>query len=216
MAPRIVIIDYHKGNLLSVARSLSDVGAKVEISDNPAKIRAAAALVLPGVGSFEDAMGFLEESGIGEALVDALDRRVPFLGICLGEHLIMESGDESESGFCEGLGVVKGTVRRLDGSALKVPHVGWDQLELTDVGRRCQLFAGVEDGAHVYFTHSYALADDIDTALVAARTNYTRDFPSAIWDGGNLFAVQFHPEKSSTVGLHILKNFVRLVPGGCA
>ena len=157
MAPRIVIIDYHKGNLLSVARSLTDVGAEVEITDDPDKIAAAEALVLPGVGSFEDAMGFLNGSGEGAALVDALARRVPFLGICLGEHLIMEGGDEAESGWCEGLGVVKGTVRRLDDSMLKVPHVGWDQLELTDVGRRCPLFAGVEDGAHVYFTHSYEL-----------------------------------------------------------
>ena len=216
MAPRIVIIDYHKGNLLSVARSLSDVGAEVEITDDPGKIAAAEALVLPGVGSFEDAMGFLDESGEGAALVDALTRKVPFLGICLGEHLIMEGGDEAESGWCEGLGVVRGTVRRLDDSTLKVPHVGWDQLELTDVGRSCPLFAGVADGAHVYFTHSYALSDAVDPGVVAARTDYTRAFPSAIWDGGTLFAVQFHPEKSSTVGLRILENFVRLVQGGGA
>ena len=194
MAPRIVIIDYHKGNLLSVARSLSDVGAEVEITDDPGKIAAAEALVLPGVGSFEDAMGFLGESGEGAALVDAL----------------------TGSGWCEGLGVVRGTVRRLDDSTLKVPHVGWDQLELTDVGRSCPLFAGVADGAHVYFTHSYALSDDVDPGVVAARTDYTRAFPSAIWDGGTLFAVQFHPEKSSTVGLRILENFVRLVQGGGA
>ena len=216
MAARIVIIDYHKGNLLSVARSLSDVGAEVEITDDPRKIATAKALVLPGVGSFEDAMGFLNESGEGAALVDALPRGVPVLGSCLGEHLIMESGDESESGFCEGLGVVKGTVRRPESSTLKVPHVGWDQLELTEVGRRCPLFEGVDNGAHVYFTHSYALSDDLDEGVIAARTDYTRAFPSAIWNGENLFAVQFHPEKSSTVGLRILENFVRLVTGSVA
>lgn len=214
MAPRIVLVDYHKGNLLSVARSLSDVGAEVAITDDPAKIRAAAGLVLPGVGSFEDAMGFLHGSGVAEALTDALARTVPFLGICLGEHLIMESGDESAGGYCAGLGVVGGSVRKLDGSVLKVPHVGWDQLELTELGRRCPLFEGVGDGAHVYFTHSYALDDDVDEGIVAAYTAYTRRFASAIWDGSALFAVQFHPEKSSTVGLRILKNFVSLVPGG--
>ncbi len=214
MAPRIVLIDYHKGNLLSVARSLSDVGAEITITDEPDKIRAAAGLVLPGVGSFEDAMGFLHESGVAEALADALARKVPFLGICLGEHLIMEYGDESAGGYCAGMGMVRGSVRKLDGSTLKVPHVGWNQLELTESGRRCPLFAGVEDGAHVYFTHSHALDDDVDEGIVAAYTSYTRRFASAIWDGSALFAVQFHPEKSSTVGLRILKNFVSLVPGG--
>lgn len=214
MAPRIVLIDYHKGNLLSVVRSLSDVGAEVTITDEPDKIRAAAGLVLPGVGSFEDAMGFLHESGVAEALADALARKVPFLGICLGEHLIMEYGDESAGGYCAGMGMVRGSVRKLDGSALKVPHVGWDQLELTGLGHRCPLFEGVGDGAHVYFTHSYALDDDVDEGIVTAYTGYTRRFASAIWDGSALFAVQFHPEKSSTVGLRILKNFVSLVPGG--
>lgn len=215
MAPRIVLIDYHKGNILSVERSLIDVGAEVTVSDDPKTIRSADALVLPGVGSLEDAMTFLDASGVGAAIVDALGRNVPFLGICLGEHIVMESGDEAESGFCKALGVVPGTVRKLDDSMLKVPHVGWDQLEITEHGRACPLFAGIEDGAHVYFTHSYALADDIDPAIVAAYTDYTRRFPSAIWRG-NLFAVQFHPEKSSRVGLEILRNFVSLIPGGCA
>ena len=215
MAPRIVIVDYHKGNLLSVARSLSDVGADVEVTDDPAKIRAASGLVLPGVGSFEDAMGYLVESGEGEAIADVISRDVPFLGICLGQHLIMESGDEAESGFCAGLGAVPGTVRRLDDAELKVPHVGWDQLEITEHGRACPLLAGIEDGAHVYFTHSYALAEDVDPAIVATYTDYTRRFPSTIWCG-NLFAMQFHPEKSSRVGLRILSNFAQLVAGGRA
>lgn len=211
MAARIVLVDYSKGNLLSVARSLADVGAEVAITDDPAVICSASGIVLPGVGSLEDAMGFIGASGVGEALVDALARNVPFLGICLGEHLLMESGEESESGSCAALGVLKGTVTRLDGSVLKVPHVGWDQIEITQTGRACPLFEGIEDGAHVYFTHSYALADDVDPSLVAAYTDYTRRFPSAIWRD-NIFAVQFHPEKSSRVGLAILRNFVRLVP----
>ena len=215
MAPKIVIVDYHKGNLLSVARSLADVGAEVEVTDDPTKIRAASGLVLPGVGSFEDAMGYLVESGEGEAIADVISRDVPFLGICLGQHLIMESGDEAESGFCAGLGAVPGTVRRLDDAELKVPHVGWDQLEITEHGRACPLLEGIEDGAHVYFTHSYALAEDVDAAIVATYTDYTRRFPSTIWRG-NLFAMQFHPEKSSRVGLRILSNFAHLVAGGRA
>ena len=212
MAPRIVIIDYHKGNLLSVARSLSDVGAEVEITDDPGKIAAAEALVLPGVGSFEDAMGFLGESGEGAALVDALTRKVPFLGICLGEHLIMEGGDEAGSGWCEGLGVVRGTVRRLDDSTLKVPHVGWDQLHLTGHGRACPLLVDVPEGSNVYFTHSYAVSDDVDDAIVATRTHYVRSFASTVWSD-NIFGVQFHPEKSSATGLRILSNFLRYVRG---
>lgn len=215
MAPKITVVDYHKGNLLSVVRSLVDVGAEAEVTDDPAKIRAASAVVLPGVGSLEDAMGYISQSGQDEALMDVIERDVPFLGICLGQHLIMESGDEAEEGYCEALGAVSGTVRRLEPGTLKVPHVGWDQLEITEHGRACPLLAGIEDGAHVYFTHSYALAEDVDPAIVATYTDYTRRFPSTIWRD-NVFAMQFHPEKSSRVGLRILSNFAQLAAGGRA
>ena len=107
-----------------------------------------------------------------------------------------------------------GSATRLESSRLKVPHVGWDQLDLTPLGRACPLFAGIAEGAHVYFTHSYALADDVPAELVAARTHYARSFASAAWDGANIYGVQFHPEKSSAVGLRILRNFVGLA-GGC-
>ena len=209
MAASIVIVDYHKGNLRSVERGLVEVGGTALVSDDPSVIAAADALVLPGVGSFGDAAAYLRESGQREALLAALDRDVPFLGICLGLQLLFERGSETDDGsWAQGLGVMAGSATRLESSRLKVPHVGWDQLDLTPLGRSCRLFRGVAQGAHVYFTHSYALAE-----LVTARTHYARSFASAAWDGANTYGVQFHPEKSSAVGLQILRNFVRLTGG---
>lgn len=214
----IVVVDYHKGNLLSVVRSLADVGGSAVASDDPATIRDASGVVLPGVGSFEDAMLFMDESGQSPAVVDAIGRGVPFLGICLGLQLLFERGDErvaqpaDDGRWVSGLGVLRGSATRLVSSRLKVPHVGWDQLQLTDHGRACPLFAGVAQGANVYFTHSYALDEDVDPADVAGYTHYVRSFASAVWHD-NVFGVQFHPEKSSTVGLGILANYVRLVGG---
>lgn len=214
MAASIVIVDYHKGNLRSVERGLVEAGGTALVSDDPSVIAAADALVLPGVGSFGDAAAYLRESGQREALLAALDRDVPFLGICLGLQLLFERGSETDDGsWAQGLGVMAGSSTRLESSRLKVPHVGWDQLDLTPLGRTCPLFAGVAEGAHVYFTHSYALADDVPAELVTARTHYARSFASAAWDGANTYGVQFHPEKSSAVGLQILRNFVRLTGG---
>ena len=216
MAPaggRIVVVDYHKGNLSSVERGLTEVGGTALVSDDPQAIRAASAVVLPGVGSFGDAAAYLRESGQGEAILEAIGRGVPFLGICLGLQLLFERGSETGDGsWAEGLGVLAGSATRLESSRLKVPHVGWDQLDLTDHGRACPLLVGVAEGAHVYFTHSYALADDVDPAFVAARTHYARSFASAVWRD-RVFGVQFHPEKSSAVGRGILANFVRLAGG---
>ncbi|OUO35590.1 imidazole glycerol phosphate synthase subunit HisH [Olsenella sp. An290] len=213
---RIVVVDYHKGNLSSVVRSLGEAGGDAVISDDPAAIRSAGALVLPGVGSFGDAMGYLRESGEAQALVDALGRGVPFLGICLGLQLLFERGSETDDGsWAEGLGVLPGSASRLESTRLKVPHVGWDQINLTPHGRACPLFADVPDGANVYFTHSFALADDVPEGIVAARTHYARSFASAVWDGRATFGVQFHPEKSSATGLAMLRGFVR-VAGGAA
>lgn len=211
-APRVVVVDYHKGNLSSVARGLADAGARVTVSDEPGVIAAADGVVLPGVGSFGDAMAYLRESGQAEALLSAVGRGAPFLGICLGLQLLFERGDETDDGsWAAGLGVLAGSATRLESTRLKVPHVGWDQLHLTERGRACPLFAGVPEGANVYFTHSYALDDDVDDAVVAARTHYVRSFASAVWDGRAVFGVQFHPEKSSAVGGVILANFARVV-----
>ncbi len=214
MTHKIVIVDYHKGNLSSVERGLTDAGGEVVISDDPEIISGAAGVVLPGVGSFGDAMAFLRESGEAEAVLSAIDREVPFLGICLGLQLLFERGSETDDGsWAEGLGVFSGSATRLESSRLKVPHVGWDQIHLMPRGRACRLFRGVPEGANVYFTHSFALDDDVERGVVAARTHYVRSFASAVWDG-NVFGVQFHPEKSSAVGATILSNFVDVVRGG--
>ena len=213
-AGRIVIVDYHKGNLSSVERGISDAGGEALVSDDPAVIRAAAGVVLPGVGSFGDAMEFLRESGEAEAVLDALGRGVPFLGICLGLQLLFERGSETDDGsWAEGLGVLAGSATRLESDRLKVPHVGWDQVHLTDHGRACPLLRDVPEGANVYFTHSFALADDVADDVVAARTHYVRSFASAVWRD-NVFGVQFHPEKSSAVGGAMLTAFVDVVRGG--
>ncbi len=213
-APKIAVVDYHKGNLLSVVRSLGDVGADARATDDPAEIRGADAVVVPGVGAFEDAMAYLNSSGEADAILDAAGRGVPFLGICLGLHVLFERGEERSDGsagdWVEGLGVLSGSVTRLKSGRLKVPHVGWNQLHLTPHGRDCPLYEGVPEGANVYFTHSYALADDIDDEIVTTRSHYTRSFASGVWNG-QVFGVQFHPEKSSAVGLAILRNFVMTI-----
>lgn len=239
MAGSIVVIDYHKGNLSSVRRGLMRAGHdEVLVSDDPAQIAAASGLVLPGVGSFYDAISYIRESGQGEAILDAISRGVPFLGICLGLQLLYERGDEDvptgsleglpsegpgnvyeglgEGGethrWVRGLGVLSGSCTKLVSPRLKVPHVGWDQAHLTESGHTCPLLAGFAEGANVYFTHSFAVDNDADVANVAARTHYVRSFPCVAWDG-NVFGCQFHPEKSSATGLSILKNFVAIVGG---
>ena len=217
MSHEIVVVDYHKGNLLSVARSCSAVGADVVVSDDPRTISEASGIILPGVGSFEDAMSYMRPSGQADAVVSSVERGVPFLGICLGLQLPFQRGSELTSeawgnGWCPGLGLLSGSVTRLESSRLKVPHVGWNQLHLTEHGRQCPLFVDVPEGSNVYFTHSYAPADDVDESIVATKTHYARTFASAIWDE-NIFGVQFHPEKSSATGLRILSNFVRIVRG---
>ena len=237
--PHIVVIDYHKGNLSSMVRGLVRAGAAAEASDDLAAIRAADGLVLPGVGSFYDAIAFMRESGQDEAVIEALagGAGTPFLGICLGQQLLFERGEEGvpadapvvpatdaqgsglapgtvfeadEKRWVRGLGVLAGSCTLLPSLRLKVPHVGWDQVYPTECGRACPVLAGFDEGANAYFTHSYALADDVDPAVVAARTHYVRNFASIVWQG-NIFGCQFHPEKSSAHGARILENFVAVV-----
>lgn len=237
--PTIVVIDYHKGNLSSVARGLERAGAEAVVSDDPKQIRAADGLVLPGVGSFYDAMAFMCATGQDQAVIDAIagGAGVPFLGICLGLQLLFERGDEgvptdaalaptsdaAGSGLApgtvftaegtrwvRGLGVLPGSCTVLPSRRLKVPHVGWDQVHLTPIGVVCPLLQGFDEGANLYFTHSYALDEDVEISDIAARTNYARNFGSVVWRG-NIYGCQFHPEKSSAHGHQMLENFVRIV-----
>lgn len=243
--PRIIVVDYHKGNLSSVVRGLSRAGATAEASDDPQVIRSADGVILPGVGSFYDAITFMCEHGQDAAVLDTIAAGVPFLGICLGMQLLFDCGNEgvpSEGDvlaeqpvqaaslgdglapgtvfevdgarWVRGLGLLRGSCERLDGSRLKVPHVGWDQVHLTPEGAANPLLAGFPEGANMYFTHSYA-ANGTEGPEVLARTHYTRSFPCVVGQK-RVFGIQFHPEKSSGRGLEILKNFVGVVREACA
>jgi len=191
------------GNLRSVAKAMAGLGFAVQITGDSQNIRRAGGVILPGVGAFADAMDNLRAL----ELVDVLRREAvsgkPFLGICLGMQLLM-SGSE-ENGWHRGLGVIPGPVRRFQGD-LKVPHMGWNQLQLKQPD---QLFAGIENGTYFYFVHSYYVEPE-DQQWLLATADYGREFAAAV-GRNNLYGVQFHPEKSSLKGLRILENFGKLV-----
>ncbi|MDO4443630.1 MAG: imidazole glycerol phosphate synthase subunit HisH [Slackia sp.] len=207
----IVVVDYHKGNLMSVERGLKAAGADVRISDDPCVIAAADAAVLPGVGSFAAAASFMAASGQSDAVLRVIEAERPFLGICLGMQLLFERGEEGapEGGTVAGLGVLKGSCVRLDAAGLKVPHVGWDDVSMTD--HAGPLFDGVPDGAHFYFTHSYVVRPE-NADAVSCSCSYGSEFPAAV-ASGSVFGCQFHPEKSSHRGRQVLRNFVDIVEG---
>lgn len=214
MGARICVIDYEKGNLASVERGLADAGFDAFVSNKPADILGAQGLVLPGVGSFADAMTTMNELGQTQAIKERVAQGAPFLGICLGMQLCLERGDEgcAEGQEMEGLGLMRGRIVRMpalaaDGSKFKVPHVGWNSVELATAGN--PLFAGVEDGSYFYFTHSY-ICECSDAADVAGITCHAQPFASAL-RRGQVFGCQFHPEKSSAAGMRVLANFGRIV-----
>lgn len=198
----ILVVDYGMGNLHSVAKGLERVGGEVCVSSDPETLRRAGKLVLPGVGAFGDAKRELERRGLAEPIVKHIRTGKKFLGICLGLQLLFEVSHER--GHHEGLGVVAGEVVRFRAGDLKVPHMGWNTLEMTSGDA---LFDGVPDGSSVYFVHSYYVAPT-DESVIASRTEYGETFTSAIVSG-NVWATQFHPEKSQRVGLRMLENFVR-------
>lgn len=195
----LTIIDYGVGNLRSVYMAFKRLGVEAHVTADPAKVRAARALVLPGVGAFGDAMESLNALHLERPIVDAVNQGVPFLGICLGLQLLFEASEEM--GEYRGLGLLAGRVRRFP-AGLAVPHMGWNQIHQT---ANAPLWRGVPDHSHVYFVHSY-YADAEDRAVVAAWTDYGLDYASAV-SRGNLHAIQFHPEKSQDVGERILRNF---------
>ncbi|MDP2654532.1 MAG: imidazole glycerol phosphate synthase subunit HisH [Candidatus Omnitrophota bacterium] len=198
----IAIIDYGMGNLRSVQKALEKAGARASITQNADDLAKAQKIVLPGVGAMRPAMEKLNSMGMPEAIRKAIAGKKPFLGICLGLQLLFEKGDEG--GGVTGLGILPGTVGRF--TKLKVPHMGWNQLILKK--DNCPFLKGISNGANVYFCHSY-YAQPADPKIVATATGYGVEFTSSVWKD-NLFAVQFHPEKSQAIGLKILENFVRL------
>ena len=199
--PRIAVVDYGMGNLASVAKALERSGADVRVTESAAAVRDAAAVVLPGVGAFRDAAARLEQSGLGAAVLERIAAGTPFLGVCLGLQLLFESS--AEGGRWPGLGFFAGTVERLQ-TGLKVPHIGWNELEWAPAG--ADMARGLRAPAAVYFVHSYA-ALPADPAIVAASTDYGGQVVAAV-ARDNVWAMQFHPEKSSLVGLSLLANFV--------
>ena len=200
----IAIIDYQMGNLRSVQKGFEKVGHQATITSDPAVLAAAEKVVLPGVGAMADAMAELKRRDLIGPIHAAIDSGKPFLGICLGLQLLFETS--YEDGTHEGLGVLGGEVVRFDLPAgYKVPHMGWNQLNIV---RPTPILDGLENGTHVYFVHSYYVVPS-DPEVIAAETDYHRPFCSMI-RRGNLYATQFHPEKSQADGLRILKNFAEL------
>jgi glutamine amidotransferase len=200
----IVIVDYGMGNLRSVQKALERVGQPAIISSDPNRIAEAGKVILPGVGAFRDAIARLHEAGMVQPLVDHIRAGKPFLGICLGLQLLFSKS--YEDGEYAGLDVIAGEVVRFpDVPGLKVPHMGWNQLHIR---RPAPLLYDVPDGAAVYFVHSYYVVPK-DTTVIATETDYPTSFTSMIWQD-NIFATQFHPEKSQRIGLGMLYNFAHL------
>lgn len=201
----IAIIDYGAGNIQSVIKAMNYIGAECLVTDNREEILSCEGAVLPGVGSFEDAMNCMRNTGSDKAVYDFVKTGKPFLGICLGLQLLFESSEESPG--VEGLGLLNGKVLRIpdDEGKLKIPHMGWNSL---DIKKHDGLFKGIEGNPYVYFVHSYYLhAEDRD--VVSSNTQYGTLIDASV-SSGNIYATQFHPEKSGEVGLSILRNFVSM------
>ncbi|MBQ2922612.1 MAG: imidazole glycerol phosphate synthase subunit HisH [Tyzzerella sp.] len=200
----IAIIDYDAGNIKSVEKALQKLGADVLVTKDAKEILQADKVILPGVGAFGDAMANLKKFGLDKVIYEVVEKGTPFLGICLGLQLLFERSDETPG--VAGLGILKGEILRIpDKEDLKIPHMGWNSLHLQNEGR---LFKGLSEQSYVYFVHSYYLKAE-DEQIVKATTDYSVNIHASV-EKDNVFACQFHPEKSSDVGLQILKNFVEL------
>lgn len=200
----IAIIDYDAGNIKSVEKALQLLNQDVVITRDKDVILKADKVILPGVGSFGDAMGKLRQYGLVEVIEEVVRRHTPFLGICLGLQLLFERSDEAPQ--IEGLGILKGEILRIpDSAGLKIPHMGWNSLDFPNNGR---LFKGLPEEPYVYFVHSYYLKA-AEEDIVTATTEYGTLIHASV-EKDNVFACQFHPEKSSDTGIQILKNFVEL------
>jgi len=200
----IAIIDYDAGNIKSVEKAMALLGQEAAVTRDKATILAADKVILPGVGSFGDAMGKIRQYGLEPVIRQVAESGTPFLGICLGLQLLFKQSDESPG--VPGLGILKGKILRIpEAEGLKIPHMGWNSLIFPVKGR---LFTGLAEEPYVYFVHSYYL-EAADERIVTAVTEYGTRIHASV-EQGNVFACQFHPEKSSDTGIHILKNFVEL------
>ena len=203
----IAIIDYDAGNLKSVEKALLSMNEECIITRDSKEILTADKVILPGVGAFGDAMDKLKSFELDKVIKEVAAKGTPFLGICLGLQLLFEGSDESQG--VEGLHILDGSIKRIpDKEGLKIPHIGWNSLDLINEGR---LFKGLSKEPYVYFVHSYYL-EAADNNIVKATTEYSTTIHASV-EKDNVFACQFHPEKSSTVGLQILKNFT-MIQGG--
>ena len=203
----IALLDYGSGNLRSVHKALLKVGAAVRVVQRPAEMAEARAAVLPGVGAFDDCIQALQRQELLQAARDFIRSGRPFLGICVGYQALFEKSEEFNS-CAAGLGIFQGKVVRFsEQDGLKIPQIGWNQLEIAP--GECPLYRGVPSGSYVYFVHSF-FPKPVDPSIVATRTTYGETFASSVWRD-NVFATQFHPEKSQKVGLQLLRNFVELV-----
>ena len=200
----IAILDYDAGNLKSVEKACKLLGQETVITRERQEILGADRIILPGVGSFGDAMSNLKKFGLDEVIHEAVDDKIPFLGICLGLQLLFESSEETPG--VDGLGILKGKIMRIPKHAdMKIPHMGWNSLHLQNNGR---LFENIDEGAYVYFVHSYYLKAEDESIVKATPENGTTIHASV--ESDNVFACQFHPEKSSSIGLGILENFTKV------
>lgn len=200
----IAIIDYDAGNIKSVEKAFQYLGEKTIVSRDKDEILAADKVVLPGVGAFGDAMKKLRDYNLVNTIYDVVDKKTPFLGICLGLQLLFESSDETPD--VSGLGILSGEILRIpDKPGFKIPHIGWNSLELRNYGK---LFQNIDEQSYVYFVHSYYLKAK-EESIVKASTEYVTHIHASV-EKDNVFACQFHPEKSGDVGLKILCNFANL------
>jgi imidazole glycerol-phosphate synthase subunit HisH len=202
----IALIDYGSGNLRSAQKALLKVGASVRVVQRPEELTEARAVVLPGVGAFDDCVNALQKQEMLEASRKFIQSGRPFLGICVGYQALFEKSEEFNS-CAAGMGIFNGKVVRFNEQpGLKIPQIGWNQIELAKSD--CPIFRGIPGGSYVYFVHSF-FPKPVDLSIVATRTTHGETFASAVWRD-NVYATQFHPEKSQKVGLQLLKNFVDL------
>jgi imidazole glycerol-phosphate synthase subunit HisH len=201
----IAIIDYGMGNISSVKNSFIRAGADIKVTSDPAVIAGAGAVILPGVGAYRDAFHNLEKRGLVKAIIQAV-REKPFLGICLGMQLLFDYS--LEDGRNRGLGILKGSVRKIP-PGVKIPHMGWNQVNIKM--KESKIFPGIKDGEYFYFVHSYHAVPD-DPSIISSTTEYGTDLSASV-EKDNIFGFQFHPEKSSTRGQVLVKNFISLAEG---